>query len=1357
MKYSFNCVKGLILLTFLTFCLQDGLSQCVSNCAIQCVGKVNVSLGQDCKAEITPAMGGVGITQACNSYYSIELYDAHGNPVSTGPTTGSGTGSGTSFPIVTLDHVGQVLTYEVTEPECGNKCWGSLEVEYKIAPNIDCPDDITIDCGALPFLSLPEVEDTCLAYEVKLLSEVNTKLDCDLNFTAIVRRTYIATDDFGNTSTCAHDVTLRRFDFSSVIYPPSTTISCSDTMMRFGPNGAPLPFYTNFINPMTGSGSFDFMGVPFICSPEEGLTDLTCPMTGSGSGIPLIPPGGAIVLKQTGGTVMDPEFTVCDIDGDVINNSQTQLCSAYISYTDVIFDQLPCKTKYLRTWEIREWWCSDENTNGDIQLITVVDDEPPVFTCPSNMTVSTAYNCAGSIELPSVSAVDDCGTEFEYLIRFGNNAIQTNGGQADLALGNNVVTYTVSDLCKNSSTCDFIVTVQDHTEPVAICEANKVVSLSASNNTIVFAEPFDNGSWDECGLDRFEVRRMDSICVAQDTLFGPHVTFCCVDANTEVMVVFRAIDKAGNFNDCMVRVEVQDKSVPALTCPADTTIDCREVYDLNNLSLTFGGPQLGNNCASRNIDEVIIDDIDQCGIGTITRKFQLKDNDGNVLRSCTQIVTITNNTPFVESNIQWPLDFKTSSTCSILDLDPEDLPELFNYPTFLGGEDNCSLLGYDYDDKVFEAVPGTGSCAHIERTWKVINWCGAVNGSFVQYTIPRPQLIEIINTESPVIVPAGPVVLESINVDCTSGLIEIERTATDDCNSLFWSFKVFNIDGVQVHAGLSNKLIHILPVGNYTINWSVNDGCGNSDFDIQDLQIINLKAPTPVCLNGLSANLVLMDTNNDGQVDNEMVELWASDFNAGSSHSCGNPIALSFSTDTTDKFRIFDCNDIGIQEIQLWVTDVLTGAQDFCKTYIDIQDNNGDNFCDPSKLNRVIVDGEVYNEIEERIENVEVFLANNAPSDFTDQQGIYAFLDMPMGGSYNITPIKDDLYLNGVSTFDLVMMQNHILGNAELDSPYKLIAADVNNSGDVTAIDLIELRKLILGIYQELPSNSSWRFVDADFNFPDPLNPWLTDWPETYEIFELTQDMHIDFIGVKIGDINNSATVNLKDSDTETRRNKTLNFEIADLNLKQGEIQKIPFYARDYNGLAGWQTTLSFDPNEIDVLGIEGLSLDLDENIHSNMSTSGLGQIALSYVHKTASDIDDDEVLFEVLVNTKKDVNAKNAFKLNSSLVRSEAYLENRQIVNLSISNSVQEANLESVSPNPWIARTNINFNVPVSGKVKFEFIDVNGQLLLVKEDNYQAGFNTIEINKTEINTSGVVYIKMTTDTNILEYKMIVL
>ena len=88
--------------------------------------------------------------------------------------------------------------------------------------------------------------------------------------------------------------------------------------------------------------------------------------------------------------------------------------------------------------------------------------------------------------------------------------------------------------------------------------------------------------------------------------------------------------------------------------------------------------------------------------------------------------------------------------------------------------------------------------------------------------------------------------------------------------------------------------------------------------------------------------------------------------------------------------------------------------------------------------------------------------------------------------------MKDDNPLNGVSTYDLVLISKHILGLAPLNSPYKMIAADANKNNSITTTDIVEFRKLILGIYNELPNNTSWRFVDAEYAFPNPANPFQT-------------------------------------------------------------------------------------------------------------------------------------------------------------------------------------------------------------------------------------------------------------------------
>lgn len=542
----------------------------------------------------------------------------------------------------------------------------------------------------MDIIGLPPVSRTCADFEIFLFNEERETLLCDEDYTAIVRRTYKAVDEFGNEDECSHTIYIERVDLDGIIFPESLSvlsgnaISCGDTLIDFDQFGVPLPWPND---PTTGSGS----GVPIICDPDIS-NGLICPLTGSGTGVPLVP------------------------------GSNQALCSAAIIYTDIELPEIGCVRKIMRTWEVREWWCNGESSIGGVQLIEVVDDIAPVFDCPDDITVSTNDNCAGSVNLPSVDAFDECGHDIIVAIETPNGIIHSNGGLAELEVGENTVTYVVSDECYNQNRCDVNVTVRDNTEPVAICERFTVVSISTNGNTVLSAEDVDDGSWDECGLDRIEVRRMDTLCVASDTLFGNYVNICCADVGTDLMVVFQAVDKGGNTNRCMVNVEVQDKISASLVCPPDVTIDCRVAYDLNNLGLTFGLPEVVDNCAD--LDDLLefpTANVNQCGIGDITRRFELQDENGLTLQTCFQHIFIENTTPFVGANILWPLNYEITGGCSLDDLNPQNLPDNYNFPVFTSGDDECSLLGFDYEDKVFEAFPGSGECAHIERTWTVIN------------------------------------------------------------------------------------------------------------------------------------------------------------------------------------------------------------------------------------------------------------------------------------------------------------------------------------------------------------------------------------------------------------------------------------------------------------------------------------------------------------------------------------------------------------------------------------------------------------------------------------------------------------
>ena len=1277
-----------------------------------CISDVNISLDGNCEVDLTAAMFVTGDLFP-NEFYQFHIKDYFGNKV---PVS--------SFDI---DDVGETYVLEVSAPICNNACWTNVTVEYKLPPQIECPGDLTLSCGALDLIGVPPAVGNCAPFEVFLASEEREAYTCHDDFTHRVTRTYRAVDSFGNSSECTHTVYIERVDLDEIHFPESLSIatgnaiSCGDSIIEFDANGIPLPWPSD---PLTGTGS----GVPILCDPLV-TNGLICPSTGSGTGVPLIP-------GQT-----------------------EQLCSAVVLYTDIELPEIGCVKKIMRTWEVREWWCNGENSAGGIQLIEIVDDVPPVIECPNDFTVTTNDSCAGSVTLPGITAYDECGHDVSVAIDYPYGFFQGNGGDVELKLGVNNVTYIASDECYNQSECDVRVTVRDDTEPVAICERFTVVSISQSGNTILTAESLDDGTWDECGLDRVEVARMDTSCFAIDTIFDESITLCCEDVGKDLMVVFQAVDVSGNTNRCMVNVEVQDKTIPVMTCPGDVTIDCREPYDLNNLSASFGEPTIVDNCAqTQEIFEIVVDDVNQCGIGDILRTFEIRDDNGFVLQKCKQHIFIQNQTPFVASNIQWPLNYDVIGGCGLDDLLPQNLPDLYNFPVFLAGDDECSLLGYDYEDKVFESIPGSGECAHIERTWTVINWCSqSSTGIFDQFVIPTPQIIKLLNVQAPEITSTEDLLIESPNIECLSGDIEVIGTADDDCeNALFWNYIMKDEGGNVVSAGASDTIRGVFNVGHYTIEWSVSDGCGNFDDAVQNLEIRNTKAPSPICIAGLSASLVAWDTDGDGDFDTEKVELFADYFDGGSYHTCNNPIVLSLNSDTSITSIVYDCDSLGLNAIQLYVTDVVTGAQDYCVTYILIQDTNNEDIC-TDNANMVDVEGDVFTEMQDYVEGVAVDLGNPDVNDMTDEVGHYAFTDMPMGGSYNVTPQKDVDYLNGISTLDLILIQRHILGVERLNSPYKMIAADVDRSNSITAIDLVELRKLILGVYQELPENTSWRFVDAGYNFIDPFNPWLEIFPEQYAIDKLESDMVVDFIGVKIGDVNGSVIANATMHDTESRSNTPLTMNVEAKQLQQGEVQRIKVTANNYQEITGWQGTIEFDNSVIEVVDVQSgeLEVNIDENVFIRDNEDWL---TISYNAKEGQTFKENEILFELVVNVKQSTSTTELFDWTSAVTKAEAYRGTDKLMLIDFENlGTLISKIVAVSPNPWVESTNIEFFLPESGMAEWQFFDVNGRLLYKQAGTYSKGINNYIIDRGQINSSGIIYAKMISQNGIDEVKMMLI
>lgn len=176
----------------------------------------------------------------------------------------------------------------------------------------------------------------------------------------------------------------------------------------------------------------------------------------------------------------------------------------------------------------------------------------------------------------------------------------------------------------------------------------------------------------------------------------------------------------------------------------------------------------------------------------------------------------------------------------------------------------------------------------------------------------------------------------------------------------------------------------------------------------------------------------------------------------------------------------------------------------------------------------VNISGAIITEDGDSVPGVTVTLSGSVDATaITGSNGLYNFF-VKQGGSYTVAPSKanDVVTNNGVTTFDITLMRRHILNNLRFDSPYKVIAADVNNSGAVSTADIPQTRIVVLNNTAKFPGGRLWEFVNSDHQFTEPLpgnsyNPFPFPKTRTYTGIA-TPQLHQNFIGVKLGDVNGS-------------------------------------------------------------------------------------------------------------------------------------------------------------------------------------------------------------------------------------------
>jgi hypothetical protein len=556
--------------------------------------------------------------------------------------------------------------------------------------------------------------------------------------------------------------------------------------------------------------------------------------------------------------------------------------------------------------------------------------------------------------------------------------------------------------------------------------------------------------------------------------------------------------------------------------------------------------------------------------------------------------------------------------------------------------------------------------------------------------------------------------------------------------------------------------IENIPLGTHDLIVVVRDECGNLSVPTRiPFKVEDCKGPAPICINGLSVGL-MPDGNNGG-----MMAVWASDFVASPIFDCtGQGPETQGSLKRVTKYSInrvgqpVNRNQTGITltcadaplapilvELHAWDE---AGNDDFCVTFIEVIDSR--NVCPGSATGGVSIAGTIATEGNAKLQGATVTLSGSSSnSAITTAAGGYSFINLTKDADFTVTPQLDKNHLNGVSTFDLVLIQKHILGVTPLNSPYKLIAADVNNSKTISTLDLIALRKLILNIDQSFQNNTSWRFVDAAYVFPNQSNPWAAAFPEVVSINDIAANTTANFVAIKVGDVNASASVNSAAS-AEIRSTEDFKLKTQEQNLKSGNEYQVSFAAEDLKNIQGYQFALSLDQSKVELVDIQyGVAKAENFGIFKNE-----GLITTSWNSKY-----EPGALFTLVLRAKADSKLSQSLSLNRS-VHPEAYNQNNDNLGIALNfEGIQGAEayeLKQNTPNPFSDETLIGFTLPKATKGTLTIRDVKGALVYRVEGNYTKGDNQLILKKQQLGASGVLlYYTLETSDFTATKKMIIL
>ncbi|MCB0656532.1 MAG: M36 family metallopeptidase, partial [Saprospiraceae bacterium] len=309
-----------------------------------CHDRVNISLNSQCLRQIEPEE--LITTAECANHLLVQLSYPKGT------TTLDPANS------VDVSHVGAEMTYRVIDLVNNNSCWGTIKVEDKFPPIIECANT-TVSClNAETAAANVKVADNCNAYgdpKVEILQRKWESFDCDADspLSGYVARVIRATDVWGNFVECHDTIFIIREFIDALVCPDDVEVECTNTVIR---DNKEVELLWN-----AGKDGDTYLD-------DQGYAH---PWPTDASGYFPAPHLVSIVTGQP-----DAYFLPGRSDSGPVFDKQGK-CQILFDYEDHVLPTCGKSYKIRRTWHIYDWCRGTEATCT--QWIKIKDTESPVI------------------------------------------------------------------------------------------------------------------------------------------------------------------------------------------------------------------------------------------------------------------------------------------------------------------------------------------------------------------------------------------------------------------------------------------------------------------------------------------------------------------------------------------------------------------------------------------------------------------------------------------------------------------------------------------------------------------------------------------------------------------------------------------------------------------------------------------------------------------------------------------------------------------------------------------------------------------------------------------------------------------